>query len=336
MKTVLTIDYELFGSGRGDIQKHLVGPTNRMLSVMDRHGVKATFFVEQLEVKSIIDRGEHAPTHSREYKDAELLRNQIIQLVKEGHDIQLHLHPQWYGASFESAEWKLNFNWWRFSALPYRHQADGTPGRYDLLVEGKKYLEDLIRPTKPDYECIAFRAGGYNIGVDDVSGKALLESGFKIESSICPGFYSNSKLSKYDYTSNLSSHPFSFYDNGVDHKVIELPLLTLHSSIVDRISLPRLYAKLMNSRFKSINYNNDFVEFEKAAPVDTRNNTNSNFDVCLSSRRQMHKFFQKSKVESCELTLLIAHPKDYSIFSPLNKVLGHSGISFETLSQVIV
>ena len=41
------------------------------------------------------------------YDPAAELRAQAIDLVKRGHDLQLHLHPEWVGSRFENGRWLL-------------------------------------------------------------------------------------------------------------------------------------------------------------------------------------------------------------------------------------
>ena len=49
MKTLLlTLDYELFGDGSGDVFKHIVEPTNTIIDEAERYGAKMTVFFERL------------------------------------------------------------------------------------------------------------------------------------------------------------------------------------------------------------------------------------------------------------------------------------------------
>ena len=302
---------------------------------MKKYDIKATFFIEQLEVEAIISRGEKAGSESVFYLEAQLLKKQIHHMVLEGHDLQLHLHPQWYDAQYNHCDWDLNYNWWRFSSLPFRHQNDGTPGRYDLLCAGKKYLEDLIRPIKSGYECIAFRAGGYNIGLDDITDNALIESGFKIDSSVCPGFYVDSELSRYDFSRQTNFKPAPFLSSSTKKsQVIEYPLVTLKSNFFKRISTPRIYTKLINNKFKNINCSGLKVGSKHVKPHCLKNIKNSNFDVCLSSRLQINDFLQQIKNSKSSHTVLIGHPKDYSVFSPFEYILRKLDGEFITFSEV--
>lgn len=325
---ILTFDYELFGSGKGDVQGNLIDPTYKILKMLDGLGVKATFFVEQLEIDAIIALKDHYPRLSKEYCQAIELEKQLEYIILNGHDIQLHLHPQWYGASYDNGKWKLNFDRWRFSSLPYRTTEDGVPGRYDLIKAGKESLEKRLRKFSPTYSCHSFRAGGYNVGLDRETTDALLENGMKLDSSICPGFFSNTNLSRYDYTGIGTDFSFWRSSEGFSRResigCLQLPLITIKSSFLEKLSFARVLAALKNRRLKSIDYySGKKPEVKLSNPRGVRD---SNFDVCLSSWVQVKNFlylvgsnydknFMKSPV------VLIGHPKDYSFFSPIKNVV---------------
>jgi hypothetical protein len=328
---ILTFDYELFGSGKGCVIKHLVVPTQNILKDLKKLDVKATFFIEQLEIDAIISLKESYPVNTAEYKNAVLVEQQVLEIAREGHDIQLHLHPQWYGAKYENGQWQLNFDWWRFSALPYNTLEDGTPGKYELIRDGKSSLEKRIRKVNPEYNCHSFRAGGYNVGSDKSSLDALLNNGMLVDSSVCPGFFSNSKLSQYDYTT-VDSH-LGFWranksllspitDSHEQKNCIQLPLVTVQSSFKEKLSLARMYATIKNKKYKKVNYNGKDLQ---SGPRNVDQLTNTNFDVCLSGNVQIEKL--KSRIEqlagknSSFPVTLIGHPKDHSWFSPMKGII---------------
>jgi hypothetical protein len=342
---ILTFDYELFGSGKGSVKKHLVDPTNKILKNLDKSGTKVTFFVEQLEVAALINLKNEYPQYSREYIDAELLEQQLFNIVDQGHDIQLHLHPQWYGAKYVNGVWQLNFAWWRFSALPYRASKEGVPGKYELIKEGKEWLEGLIRKIKPDYQCVAFRAGGYNVGADKSSVDALLNNDIELDSSVCPGYFSNSSLSKYDYTA--VDHTLTFWraseslllksSNENKASCLQLPLITVRSTLIEKLSLARIYATLVNRQYKSVNFTGEVTNLTAA---NTEALKNTNFDVCLSSGLQIRKLIKAVHTNKTNDVIapvtLIGHPKDFSYFSPLTRIcnlLGNN--SFCTVAEFI-
>lgn len=316
MNVILTFDYELFGSGQGEVYKHLVKPTNYMLDTLDKLEIKATFFIEYLEIQAVFELAKSGNEQAE--KDALQIRLQLERMIKGGHDLQLHIHPQWYKAKNVDGHWVLNFSWWRFSALPLITTSDGTPGKLNLLQEGRVFLEKLVKPFIPEYKCHIFRAGGYNFGFDKQSITALKDAGFDAESSLCPGFFADKSLCQYDYTNFNNYGPFELKLPDSPLGIIEYPLLTVKSSILEKISLARLYNKLINGKLKKIIYVGDKALL---LPKNSKQLANSNFDVCLSSWLQVNRFFKKAVETELSELVLIGHAKDYSFFSPFERVL---------------
>lgn len=50
MKTLLfTLDYELYGNGSGDVFKHIIEPTDKILGIVEKYNAKLTIFFEVIE-----------------------------------------------------------------------------------------------------------------------------------------------------------------------------------------------------------------------------------------------------------------------------------------------
>src|SRR5689334_2786424 len=93
----LTVDYEIFGNGTGDVGQHMADPTERMARLCEKYEAPLTVFVEMEETLAF---QRHAGELQRQlgYNPYELVRRQVTDLVRRGHDAQLHLHPQWFHA----------------------------------------------------------------------------------------------------------------------------------------------------------------------------------------------------------------------------------------------
>lgn len=166
----MTVDYELFGNGTGCVDACVLRPAERIVAVAERFGVPITFFVEALEFIAIADQS-HDRRPQTQMRDA-LLR---------GHDIQLHLHPQWATAARDAGgNWKLDMARWRIGDL------NAAEAR-SMLGDGKQWIEAEIGSTVPGYRCLAFRAGGWCIQPSVHVVAALRESGFAIDSTVAPG-----------------------------------------------------------------------------------------------------------------------------------------------------
>ena len=46
---LLTLDYELYGDGSGNVFNHIVDPTNVIMDVAERYGARITVFFEVVE-----------------------------------------------------------------------------------------------------------------------------------------------------------------------------------------------------------------------------------------------------------------------------------------------
>lgn len=211
---ILTVDYELFGNGTGCVDHCMLGPAERMMRIAERYSAPVTFFTEVLELMAM-ERGQDA--------QAEAVKIQLRDVLRRGHDAQLHLHPQWDGAKLGSDEdWALNMKLWRIGDLPY-------DDIYRILSEAKSWLLHVAQPIKSDYQCLAFRAGGWCIQPSKHVLKALRNLEFDIESTVAPGFRNANKGEWSDFRV-VPDMPFWKVDQdvcrAVDDGLWELPIVT--------------------------------------------------------------------------------------------------------------
>ena len=183
---ILTVDYELFGNGSGCPAKCVIAPTERILSIASRYSTPVTLFVEALEFMAM--EGERATS-----ADADAVKAQIRSAVRSGHDVQLHLHPQWVNASFgTNHRWALDLEKWRIGDLKVNEVAQ-------LLASGKAWLETVLRPVESNYACYAFRAGGWCIQPSLLVLQALNELDFRVDSTVAPGLRDARRGAWFDF-----------------------------------------------------------------------------------------------------------------------------------------
>ena len=178
-KIVITTDHEIFGNGAGDVRQHVVDPTEAMCRIGERHGVPITIFFEMEEYLAF-ERYAVDLEGELGYDPAAAMRRQAADLAQRGHDLQLHLHPQWYGATRVGSKWQLNMEKLTVDAL--FESAEETCA---YLAERKEALEELS--GKP---VTAYRAGGFAAQPGERLLPALARSGFVIESSVVRGLQS--------------------------------------------------------------------------------------------------------------------------------------------------
>ena len=167
---ILTVDYELFGNGSGCLEACVLQPSGQIMNIVEPFKAPVTFFVEALEFMAL----------SRELNDNRAPQ-QLKQALQQGHDMQLHIHPQWINPVYDSSNnWQVDNTRWRIGDL-------GGNEAYDVLQQAKSWLETEIAENTSNYRCLAFRAGGWCIQPSSHIIQSLLELGFALDSSVAPG-----------------------------------------------------------------------------------------------------------------------------------------------------
>lgn len=186
MKVLLTLDYELFlGEKTGSVHNCLLSPMSQLLKEVASLNVGFTIFVDAAYLYML-------ETNRRKYASLEddyvTICNHIRSLQELGHDIQLHIHPQWYFSEYDGKEWKLDTKHYKLCDVEEKLMTD-------LFVKSKNLLDSIIGK-----ETIAFRAGGFSAQPTKLLGGLFDVSGLRIDTSVCPGTLYDSDSQKYDYT----------------------------------------------------------------------------------------------------------------------------------------
>jgi hypothetical protein len=213
---ILTVDYEIFGNGTGDISCCVANPAQKIIEVTDKYEAPVTFFVEVLEF--LVLRG--LDTHK---SGVEKVTNQLTHAIKSGHDAQLHLHPQWnIEVASGGAQPCLDFSRWRIGDLAEK-EID------KLLIISKRWLEELLVPVKSSYSCNVFRAGGWCIQPSALTVESMKKHGFVIESTVAPGAYNPTKGEWSDFRS-VPDLPYWYVQSDVCEAsvsgIVETPITT--------------------------------------------------------------------------------------------------------------
>lgn len=185
MKIVITLDYEMFLNDIvGTVENTLIRPTNRMLDICKEHNIRMTVFVDASYLYRL---RELYSIYPKLRDDFEMVAANIRKIVAYGHDVQLHLHPQWYYCTYDGKKWIMDWSHYKLS--------DIEPSRaFSLFKDSKELLESIV-----GYKLTAFRAGGYSIQDFDYE-KCFNENGIKIDSSVLSGCKYHSDTHSYDYT----------------------------------------------------------------------------------------------------------------------------------------
>lgn len=159
-----------------------------LLAIYERYGLRASINAEVMQQLAHLEWGARYP----ELRD---LAWEWEALVREsyarGHDVQLHVHPQWRGAHYKGSEWALPGDW---SILRYPAEVVR-----EMLRACTRYLEGLLRPLNPEYRCVSFRSGSWCIAPSAELLGILVDCGFTFDISIVAGMmYDNEKI-QLDY-----------------------------------------------------------------------------------------------------------------------------------------
>jgi hypothetical protein len=253
---ILSLDYEIFGNGAGDVMRDIIKPTNHLLDICDRHSAKLTIMFEAAEywafrkMEDKLDLG---------YSPANAMAKQAQNAISRGHDVQLHLHPQWIGAELNDGVWRVRIDQWCIANLP--HGLGDKEDEYSILgamSKGKRTLERIICPVKPTYECIAFRAGGFHIQPSQYVIPAMKAAGLLIDSSVVQGLYENSPWWSYDFRTAESNFGYwwttadDICRSGQDYdQILELPVYSRMRSYITNLRWSKLRTELKRRKLES-------------------------------------------------------------------------------------
>lgn len=237
---VLTVDYEIFGNGTGDVRKHIVDPTEQMIRSCDRHGAPLTVFFEVEEYLHFV-KHRAALTKLLGYDPAALIRHQIASLVPAGHDVQLHLHPEWHGAEFEKGRWILHD---KQSSVDSLFESEADTIRY--IRERKEVIEEMVG-GRGNHSVRVYRAGAFCAQPGAKLLAALKVNQFCIDSSVVHGLHRTNENETLDYRNapgkarwKVSADVSVEDPSGV---IWEIPIASIPGRRLNQVTFGRLKAK---------------------------------------------------------------------------------------------
>jgi hypothetical protein len=195
---IITVDYELPAGGRGDVRRHMIDPVNSLQDVCEASGAKLTVMVEIGELWAFERAVNQGYKRTLGYDPAGAIRAQLIELIRRGHDVQLHLHPQWINALWDGRRWLLDYAHYFLTDLL-------DPDMATFLRRGREDLERLLQPGSPHYRCVGFRAGNWNTHPAQRYLGALRAAGFESDTSVFKWGLASSPFARFDYRQAYSN-----------------------------------------------------------------------------------------------------------------------------------
>lgn len=229
LQLVFTLDYEIFGDGSGSVNREQIVPTNQLLDIFDYYNAKLTLF---FEYGQYLGYEKFADERNNFKNNNELIKEQLVDTVKRGHDIQFHYHPTWFNAVYENNGIKLDTKLFDISDLEENKIEE-------VVSSGKSFLENLLKPIDNSYKCNSFRAGAWSMKEPEKVVSILKKCGFKCDSSVAPNAKFDSNYGKFDYTKAPKEFGYWYIDNNKNSLIdesknkefLELPIYTKKSSL---------------------------------------------------------------------------------------------------------
>jgi hypothetical protein len=208
---IFTIDYEVYGNGTGELKELVYEPARRLSDLFARHNARFVNFVEAAEFEMIEAHGTD--------RDIDLVTAQIREFHRNGFEIALHLHPQWFNARYEG-RWLLDYSEYNLCRLPRRRIAE-------MVRRSLDYLRRVVGDAS--FTPLSFRAGNWLFQPTRTAAEVLAEFGIRIDSSVFKGGVQ--RRHKLDYRPARKNGYYWRFDSDVNVAIpagrwIEVPIHT--------------------------------------------------------------------------------------------------------------
>ena len=318
---ILTFDYEVFLGKSGTIEKCILEPVNLLLDVLDEADIKGVFFIDILHLVKLREVGNH--------KDFNKLKTNIQDLIKRGHFAELHIHPHWIDAVYDSNDrsWDLSENrFYKVSTLS-KEQAK------KIFHDGIELLSSIGKEVQVTYEIKAFRAGGLCIQPFSDFREVLFDNNILIESSVAPGLRNDDSIQSFDFSKSLKFEPYKFSEDPLveveSGPFIQFPLVLYKVSFIDKVLSKLQGESAANSTFgdgNSVNKNN----YKKVLFFDRFKS--SSFLFSFDGDYYESILFDRIAKSKLKTITFISHPKLLSAnsLSTIKKLSKSGDLNFKT------
>jgi hypothetical protein len=212
IECIFTIDYEIYGNGEGSLRELVYDPAEKLNSIFQEANARFVTFVEAAELEMI---------EANATDDAiELVKAQVRNLYRNGFEIGLHLHPQWYNAHREEGKWLLDRSEYNLCTLDRE--------RIMWIVHRAiSYLRKVL--NEPDFTPLSFRAGNWLFQPTETAASVLTDNGIRVDSSVFKGGLQHEHV--LDYRPALKNGCYWNFRNDVNAAdplgpLMEIPIYT--------------------------------------------------------------------------------------------------------------
>ena len=285
------------------MQKSLLQPTSMLMDALEYAGAKATFFVDYLMLKYMLQENDTTK------KEAAMIIEQLKEMVHRGHRIELHLHPHWVDAKYIDGKWDFSdFSHYCLSSFPKEEITR-------LFIEGTEFIERIAREVEPEYKVIAFRAGGWAILPFNLMKEGFLKAGIKVDSSVMKG----SVIHAYGYDLDFSDTPSKGVYSYEDDVLREQPDGCFIEAQISSFRMNVVLSYLRDFYIRS--HRNAFVRLTDG--IHTRKNDTITPSAPMTKWERLHQtmayglaglppflFNYVIKHSKLDYVVVISHPKD--------------------------
>lgn len=312
---LFTFDYELYlGADSGTVKNCMIEPTEKIINILEKHGMKAIFFVDSTYLTQLIRVSKDAPAASR---DLASIKMQLLSLLSAGHEVHPHIHPHWTDAEYntEQNRWQLN------DLKKYRFPSLNDEQKNKVFDESINALHSLIKDAFPDYKMDAFRAGGWCIQPFSAFEPCFKKAGIIADFSVIGQLKISSSVKSFDFSSVApNALPYRFSENECQPsekgQYIELPISSIpvsknsrFNNLVEKIMWRMPFGKSMGDG-KGVPYSNDLpvnLELQKFETLSIEHltfNKMPEYKKYLSSNAFMQFISHPKMVSSHHLKML--------------------------------
>jgi hypothetical protein len=248
IRLLLTFDYELPLGGCSSYQKGLFEPAEALINLATARKIKIILFADICSAAFFRKwdyKGFYQPF-------AEQLKNALTK----NHEVQLHIHPHWINSRYENgtyypSDWKILS---KFKNEQFPLNIEG------IIGTASQELNEICAGNA-NYNCIAYRGGGYNLQPEtNIILTNLYKNGIRYDSSIIKGYYFKSDIQEEDFRKMPSKAnwiiPFEGPLNGsAETGIMEVPIASMPATPCNRFL--RIYNKLKNKNlYNQLKYDN--------------------------------------------------------------------------------
>jgi len=215
IECIFSLDYEIYGNGRGSLRDLVLDPTRTLTRLFQNFDAPFVVFPEAVEFARMEEAGSDPDTAS--------VRKQLRELRAARHEIGLHLHPWWANGRYEDGRWRLDWSERNLCAL--------GPGRVQTIVsDAISYLREAL--GEPEFTPFCFRSGLWVMQPTAVVAGVLAHQGVRVDSSVFGG--GRVRRLGLDYRAASRNGPFWRFSTDVSVPDPRGPLweIPIHSEMV--------------------------------------------------------------------------------------------------------